>query len=58
MIESFIVFTAVFCQFKNINITHEQKVACMEYMVNCSIVKAGETNKQLMVDCSNKWRPK
>lgn len=44
-----------FCQFKTANITVDNKEKCMEKMVNCAIVKDGQTSPELIQKCKEQY---
>lgn len=44
-----------FCQFKTANIAVDNKEKCMEKMVNCAIVKDGQTTPELIQKCKEKY---
>lgn len=44
-----------FCQFKTANISIDNKEKCMEKMVNCAIVKDGQTSQELINKCKEKY---
>lgn len=44
-----------FCQFKNANITTDNKEKCMEKIVNCAIIQDGKTTPQLIEKCKQKY---
>ena len=46
---------ASFCGFKDPKISREQKESCMEYMVNCTIVKDGYSTDETVNECKTKW---
>lgn len=47
-----------FCHFSSPGISKETKIVCMEFMVNCAIVKDGQTSSKLVDACKEKWSKK
>ena len=54
--EMLMVTIATFCQFKTANISINNKEICMEKMVNCAIIKDGQTTPELIKKCKEKIR--
>lgn len=44
-----------FCGINDPKLTKGYKLDCMEYMVNCAIVKDGQTSKKLVDKCRENW---
>lgn len=43
------------CNFTNPNINKEKKEICMEYIVNCAIIKDGQISYKIVKECEKKW---
>lgn len=46
---------ASFCQFNSGTITKTAKLACAEYIVNCSVPHGKETTNKLLNECREQW---
>lgn len=46
-----IALIAAACMFSNPSVTHQQKLTCMDYMVNCSVGPNGEITKKTVEAC-------
>ncbi len=44
-----------FCGVKDPKISHADKVHCIDYMSNCSVVKDGKTTNKQVDSCREKW---
>lgn len=49
---------ANFCGIKDINLPKQEKLDCIEYMVNCAIVEDGRTMNKLVNMCKEEWADK
>lgn len=49
---------ANFCGIKDIHITKQEKIDCIEYMANCSVAEDGKTTNKLLNICKETWAEK
>lgn len=46
---------ASFCQFKDPSVPRDYKESCMEFIVNCAIVKDGQSSNKIVDECRERW---
>lgn len=44
-----------FCGVKDNRITKQEKIECIEFMVNCAIIDDGKTANKLVDLCKERW---
>lgn len=54
--EILISMISLICKFKDPSISKEQKEFCMEKIVNCAIIKDGQSSIELLKECEKKWQ--
>lgn len=60
-VTAFTVIVMNFCQWKNSNVQQEARIACTEFMNNCSFKGQNDgqqTSKEVVEACKTKWMGK
>lgn len=46
---------ANFCQIDNKNIDKEQRIECINFMSNCTVIQDGKTTEKMVNFCKERW---